>query len=106
MIYSHRALGISYADAIPSQDLEPVDAETIAWDSSTIAEQFSHIRAAQHYGMKLGYKRHYVGGSMIFNEPATLEDVTVSKPQNVHPLTFETLAIAELTHSKQTFFNR
>lgn len=99
-LLTSRALGMAYADAIPAQDAEAVSAETIEGESETIAEQFNQIMAAQQYGMKLAYKRHYLGGSMIFNELATLEDITVTHPENVHPLTLESPAVAELTHSK------
>lgn len=101
-----RALGMAYADAIPAQDQEAVAAETIEGESAAIAEQFNQIMAAQQYGMKLAYKRHYLGGSMIFNEPATLEDVTLTQPDNVHPLTITSPAVAELTHSRLKSFQK
>ncbi len=98
-----RGYGLNYIDAIPTAEKTAPTVEQIVTDSQQVADAFTAMRASQQYGIKLGYKPHRLGGSLIFGRPPMTEVADFNHP-NIHPLAYVTPAVAEIIHSNQRSF--
>ncbi|MFZ2125997.1 MAG: hypothetical protein WAV04_00600 [Candidatus Microsaccharimonas sp.] len=59
-----------YLGSLPEKDPEPITPEQVASDDLEIKELFQQARAAQSYGVKLGYKEQlFRQGSLLFFPP-------------------------------------
>lgn len=75
-------------------------------DSYEIGELFSHIRATQHYGVKMGYVGDKRGGTLVFSPPLDIENDPVFAGTPVHPLMTHSNTIADIMHSPKTQHHR
>lgn len=98
MLFS-RDITQRYAETIPHVGPdEIVDPAEVNRDSAEIADLFGEIRAARHYDPKLAYKRHRLGGSLIFG--STNYDIDSTEPGFfVHPLVYNLPTVARVIHS-------
>lgn len=94
-----RDIATRYAKAMPHVGPdEIIDPAEVNNDSGEVASLFAEIRAARHYDPKLAYKRHRLGGSLIFG--STDYDTDSTKPGFfVHPLTYSLPTVARVIHS-------
>jgi hypothetical protein len=91
-----------YAEAVPSTDEVAYSDEQISQDTKQISEMFAVIQKQQHYGLKLAYKNHELGGSLIFS-PSNEASLYVSERKNLHHL-MESPSVARIMHSKNRSF--
>lgn len=94
-----RDIAYRYAEAIPHQGPdETLSPAEVNRDSHEIADLFADIRAARHYDPKLAYRRHRMGGSLIFG--SANYDIDSTKPGFfIHTLMYDLPTIARVVHS-------
>lgn len=94
-----------YAESHPIKDDREFSDEEIIRDSSEVTAAFNKIRETQAYGLKLGYKPHEMGGSIVMS-PQNLKQHTENAVQShiLHPLHAQSLSIAEVVHSTKKSF--
>ncbi len=106
-LFQDRVNGIAFARTIPSQDIQPTSPDRYSHDTDIATRYFTELRAQQHYGVKLGYRRYEEGGTVIFAPPRDQEiyDRVEHRP-NLHPITRPAPMALEVDFSRHTSLQR
>ncbi|MEO6513344.1 MAG: hypothetical protein ABIR37_01515 [Candidatus Saccharimonadales bacterium] len=101
----NRRINTEYAALMPGYDEVTPSPEQITADSATTRAVFGEILANRQYGLKLGYKPHELGGSLVFGPPiADRISTEITKHKNVHPLMLASSDVATIVHSYRRSF--
>lgn len=98
-----------YLDDLPEKDIQPVSKEMVAADDAQIASLFTEARAAQRYGVKVGYKpMEYHPGSLVYNDIQGIIDFTEKVKDKMHPLVTPNIHnyLALVTDTPKTSFDK
>jgi hypothetical protein len=95
-----RDMANQYIDALPGNDENTVNEETLKRDSEYVKRLFAEVQSTQRYGVKMGYTPDKRGGSLVFSPPYDSREYLDTPHLNAHHLTLDTPAVAEIIHSR------